>query len=334
MPRSVAPFAIALLLSFGAPAPVAHAQSTQFDAWFEVDDFASIESEIERRLRADADDRVGLLARARLGVVWHDSARLDAAVAAMERCLARSEADARCHWWLGRAFGRKALEAGTLGGLRYAGRVREHFERAAALEPQAVDIRYDLHQYYILAPSLAGGGKSKARASLAEFARLRPTEVPLLEAQLDLAEERIAEAESRLLTFAGSEDRGVRTVWQDQLAGLGFRHFSAKPPRMDDARRVFEFAAGKFPDREIFQRGLGRVAQEQGRYAEAAARFERALAIKAQPGAHYRLAQVAEKLGDTPRAIAHYEKTIRFPHGVPASVLRDASERLRVLNRV
>jgi tetratricopeptide (TPR) repeat protein len=97
---------------------------------------------------------------------------------------------------------------------------------------------------------------------------------------------------------------------------------------------VFEFAAGIFPDREIFQRGLGRVAQEQGRYAEAAARFERALAIKAQPGAHYRLAQVAEKLGDTPRAIAHYEKTIRFPHGVPASVLRDASERLRVLNRV
>lgn len=325
---------VATLLCLAAAWQTAVAQAPQFDTWFDADDFTSIEREIERRLKSDGDDRIGLIARARLGLVWHDASRLDAAVEAMERCLARNEADARCHLWLGRAFGRKALEAGTLVGVRYAGRVREHFERAAQLEPQAVEIRYDLHQFYILAPSLAGGGKSKARASLAEFARLRPAEAPLLEAQLDLAEERIAEAEALLLKLAGADDRGVRAVWQDLLAGVGFRHFSAKPPRLDDARRMFEFAATRFPDRELFQRGLGRVAQEQGRYAEAAAHFERALAIKPQPGAHYRLAQVAEKLGDTARAISHYEKTIRAPYGVPASVLRDASERLRALNRV
>jgi tetratricopeptide (TPR) repeat protein len=252
----------------------------------------------------------------------------------MERCLARHEADARCHWWLGRAYGRKALEAGMVGGVRYAGRIREHFERAAALEPQAVEIRYDLHQFYILAPSLAGGGKAKARASLAEFARLRPAEASLLQAQLDLAEERTADAESRLLAFAGADDRAVRTVWQDQLAALGFRYFAGKPPRLDDAQRVFDFAARRFPDNELFQRALGRVAQEQARYEAAALHFERALAIKPQPGAHYRLAQVAEKLGDTARAITHYEKTVRFPYGVPPAVLRDASERLRVLNKV
>lgn len=332
--HSIPALAIAALLLLSSALPTAHAQSSQFDAWFDRDDFAAIEREIERRLQADVDDRAGLIARARLGVVWRDASRLDTSIEAMERCLARHEADARCHWWLGRAYGRKALEAGTLGGLRYAGRIREHFERAVALEPQALDIRYDLHQFYILAPTMAGGGKSKARASLAEFARLRAAEAPLLEAQLDLAEERWAEAEAKLLKFAGSEERGVRAVWQDQLAGLGFRYFAAKPPRLDDARRVFEFAAARFADNELFQRGLGRVAQEQGRYTEAAAYFERALAIKAQPGAHYRLAQVAEKLGDTSRAIAHYEKTIRFPHGVPASILRDASERLRVLNRV
>jgi tetratricopeptide (TPR) repeat protein len=312
----------------------ARAQTPQFDAWFDADEFTSIEREIERRLKDDGDDRIALMARARLGLAWHDASRLDAAIASMERCLARNEADARCHLWLGRAFGRKALEAGTLGGVRYAGRVRAHFERAAQLEPQAVDIRYDLHQFYILAPSLAGGGKSKARTSLAEFARLRPGEATLLEAQLDLAEERLAEAEARLLKFAGSDDRDVRAVWQDLLAGVGFRHFSARPPRLDDARRVFEFGAARFADRELFQRGLGRVAQEQGRYADAAVHFERALAIKPQPGAHYRLAQVAEKLGDTARAISHYEKTIRAPHGVPANILRDASERLRALNRV
>jgi tetratricopeptide (TPR) repeat protein len=326
--------AIAGLLGLCTAAPALHAQAPQLDAWFDADDFASIEREIDRRLKADADDRIGLLARARLGVAWRDASRLDEAIAAMERCLARHEADARCHWWLGRAYGRKALEAGMVGGVRYAGRIREHFERAAALEPQAVEIRYDLHQFYILAPSLAGGGKAKARASLAEFARLRPAEASLLQAQLDLAEERTADAESRLLAFAGADDRAVRTVWQDQLAALGFRYFAGKPPRLDDAQRVFDFAARRFPDNELFQRALGRVAQEQARYEAAALHFERALAIKPQPGAHYRLAQVAEKLGDTARAITHYEKTVRFPYGVPPAVLRDASERLRVLNKV
>lgn len=326
--------AVAALLALCSTLPAAHAQSPQFDAWFERDDYGAVERDIERRLQADADDRVGLIARARLGVVWRDASRLDASIDAMERCLARNADDARCHLWLGRAFGRKALEAGMLAGARYAGRIREHFERAAALEPQALEVRYDLHQFYILAPAVAGGGKSKARAGLAEFARLRPAEAPLLEAQLDLAEERWPDAEAKLLKFAGSDERGVRAVWRDQLAGLGFRYFSAKPPRLDDARRVFEFAAMRFADNELFQRGLGRVAQEQGRYAAAASHFERALAIKPQPGAHYRLAQVAEKLGDTARAIAHYEKTIRSPAGVPPNILRDASERLRVLNRI
>jgi tetratricopeptide (TPR) repeat protein len=327
-------FAIAAVLGLGGAAPTSYAQTSQFDVWFDADDFASIEREIDRRLKADAGDRIGLLARARLGVAWRDDSRLEEAIAAMESCLARNEAEARCHWWLGRAYGRKALEAGMVGGVRYAGRIREHFERAAALEPQAIEIRFDLHQFYILAPSLAGGGKAKARASLAEFARLRPAEAPLLEAQLDLAEERTAEADARLLKFAGADDRGVRSVWQDQLTALGFRYFAGKPPRLDDAQRVFDFAARRFPDNELFQRGLGRVAQEQARYEAAAQHFERALAIKPQPGAHYRLAQVAEKLGDTARAIAHYEKTIRFAHGVPPAVLRDASERLRVLNKV
>jgi tetratricopeptide (TPR) repeat protein len=73
------------------------------------------------------------------------------------------------------------------------------------------------------------------------------------------------------------------------------------------------------------------VAQEQGRYEAAAAHFESALAIRPQPGAHYRLAQVAEKLGDTARAITHYEKTLRFSSGVPRSVLSDANERLKTL---
>lgn len=310
------------------------AQTPQFDAWFEAEDIGAVEREITRLRQANADDPVALIATARLGLTQRDDGRIVAGIEAMERCLQRNEADARCHLWLGRSYGRRALEAGTVAGLRYAGRIRTHFERAVELEPTSIEARFDLNQFYILAPSIAGGGKSKARESNAAFEKLRPTQATLLYAQLDLAEERFPDAERRLLGFAGSEDRGVRAVWQDQLASLGFVYFSRRPPRLDDAQRVFATAAERFPRNELFRRALGRVAQEQGRFEEAARHFEQALEIKAQPGAHYRLAQVAEKLGDKARAITHYEKTLRHGGDVPAAVLREASQRLRELQKL
>lgn len=329
--RSLAAIATTLIVTN------AGAQTPQFDAWFEAEDFAAAERESARLLARDGDDRIGLLARARGGVMQGDGARLDAAVEAMERCLARRPDDADCHLWLGRAFGRKALDAGMLTGVRYAGRIREHFARAVELAPDAIEPRYDLNQFFILAPSVVGGGKAKARDNIASFAQRRPAEAALLNAQLALAEERFDEAERLLLGFtppAGVDERGLRAVWRDQLGSLGFTYFSRKPPRLPDARRVFEFASTRFPKTELFLRGQGRVAQEEGRYEAAAALFEQALAIRPQPGAHYRLAQVAEKLGDTARAIVHYEKTLRSPQGVPGSVSRDAAERLRVLQRL
>jgi tetratricopeptide (TPR) repeat protein len=326
----------AVVFAAVVPTPSA-AQTAQFDAWFDDGDIAAAEREIARLLARDADDRSGLIARARAGVMQGDGASLDGAVEAMQRCLARRADDADCHRWLGRAYGRKALEAGMLTGVRYASRIREHFTRAVALAPDAIEPRYDLNQFYILAPSVVGGGKVRARENVDAFAQRRPAEAALLQAQLAMAEERFDDAERLLLGFTpptGSDAAGVGRVWRDQLSSLGFTYFARKPPRLDAAGRIFEFGAARFPRAELFLRGQGRVAQEQGRYEAAAALFEQALAIRPQPGAHYRLAQVAEKLGDNARAIVHYEKTLRSTQAVPGAVSRDAAERLRVLQKL
>jgi len=320
-----------LLPSLALLCGAAAAQTLQFDAWFEADEFGAIEREVARLLARDPADRSALLARARLALADPDSGRVDAGINAMEHCLKLGEGDAECHLSLGSLYGRKAIESGMVGGVRYAGRVRQHFERATALSPESIRARYRLHQFYIMAPSVVGGGKSRAREGIEAFAQLSPAQAPLLRAQLDLAEEHVAEAGTKLLGYAGGTEDGADLVWREQLSSLGFVHLSAKPPRLADAQRVFEFAASRFPRDEEFLRGLGRIAQEQGRYAVAATHFESALAIKPKPGAHYRLAQVAEKLGDTARAIQHYEKTLRIGRGVPRSVLADANERLKAL---
>ena len=321
---------LALFLAITAATLPVRAQTPQFDTWFEAENRAAIDKEIARLQAADPDDRIAQLATARLGVEL-DGARLDAGIAAVERCVARNEADADCHLWLGRAYGRKAIEAGMLAGLRYTGRIRAHFERAADLAPDWIEPRENLVQFFVLAPAIAGGGKGKAREAIAAYAQRRPVEATLLQAQLNMAEERYAEAEKRLLGFVGSDARGATEVWKNQLGSLGFVYLSSKPPRLEDSARVFAFGASRFPREELFQRGLGRVAQEQGRYAEAMTHFEQALAIRSRPGAHYRLAQVAEKLGDTAKAMLHYEKVLRIGRGVPRSALSEANERLKAL---
>ncbi len=76
---------------------------------------------------------------------------------------------AEFHLWLGRAYGHKAQEASFLKKPLWARKVREQLERAAALDPEHVAARFDLAQYYLLAPRILGGGREKAKEQAREI---------------------------------------------------------------------------------------------------------------------------------------------------------------------
>ena len=50
-----------------------------------------------------------------------------------------------------------------------ARKVRIHFEKAVKLDPDNVDARADLAEYYLKAPRILGGGKEKAEAQAHEI---------------------------------------------------------------------------------------------------------------------------------------------------------------------
>src|SRR5215470_14025817 len=68
------------------------------------------------------------------------------------------------HKWLGRVYGEKASRASFVSAVSLAGKVRDEFQRAVALDPRNVDARLDLSEFYIEAPGFVGGGIDKARA--------------------------------------------------------------------------------------------------------------------------------------------------------------------------
>ena len=104
-----------------------------------------------------------------LGRVFFHQEDYDRAIVLFGRAVELQEGHADYHLWLGRAYGRRAERASVFKQFFLARKVRKHFERAIALDPDNRAARFDLAQYYLLAPRTLGGGKEKAKEQAREI---------------------------------------------------------------------------------------------------------------------------------------------------------------------
>ena len=82
--------------------------------------------------------------------------------------------NSRFHLWLGRVYGEKADRANVLAAVGLAEKARGEFEHAVQLNPNDVDARLDLAEFYVLAPRILGGGEQKAREQAQSIGTLNP----------------------------------------------------------------------------------------------------------------------------------------------------------------
>ncbi len=124
-----------------------------------VDDAVAMLNQLIAANQADAEAHL-LLCRA-----FYSEEIQDRAVNECEAALANGlRNDARAQDWMGRAYGRKAGNAGPFAALSLAKKVRTAFETAVQLDPNNTAAVNDLSEYYVGAPSLVGGGADKASA--------------------------------------------------------------------------------------------------------------------------------------------------------------------------
>lgn len=106
-----------------------------------------------------------------LGRIAFDEEQYDRAVEWFEKAAQLVNGNAEYHLWLGRAYGHKAKRATTVQQPFLARKVKAHFEKAVALEPDNIEAREALMEYYMTAPGLLGGSKEKAREQAQEIRR-------------------------------------------------------------------------------------------------------------------------------------------------------------------
>ncbi len=131
----------------------------------------------------------------------------DRAIASARRAVARDPQNSEYHQWLGRAYGRKAEQAGMFSGFSLARKTRQEFEEAVRLNPSNITAQHDVIEFYYRAPGIVGGGDDKARRQISALAAVDPAEAHLAWGNywLDKKKPDLAEAHYRQLLLEGAK---------------------------------------------------------------------------------------------------------------------------------
>ena len=252
----------------------------------------------------------------------------DRGISACEKAVALAPNNSRYHMWLGRIYGEKADGSNFFSAASLAGKVRNEFEAAVRLDPNNVDARSDLGEFYLEAPGIVGGGRDKAEAQAQALAALDP-------AKADYLKGRIAEKKKDLVTAekeyraAIEASRGSALTWFN--LALFFRH----QQRWNDMEDAIQHAVSAQVDRPEIIMESGEVLLRSGRNVQAAVQYLRrylALNSKVEEApafkAHYLLGTALEKQGDKQGAAQEYRAALSL-----AKNFSRAQEALDRLNR-
>jgi len=273
---------------------------------------------------------------------------LDGALPLAEKAVSLDGSNAAYHYQLGAVCGEKADAASFFQKAGWAKRFKAEADKAAALDPNNVDTRFALMEFYLQAPRLMGGDKSKARDMADQIAKADPGEGYV--ADLRLANENHDTATQRTLCERALADN-IKNY--DALVSLS-RTCDLDPPVAPNAPEQLARRALKIdPDRVYGYATLARFYGRAGRLTDLdalLAEAEKTVADDLMPyyaagngllagdkdlpraeryfrkylgtvpegeepdlaTAHWRLGLVLEKEGRKPEAIAEIEAAVKM----------------------
>ncbi|HZF67114.1 MAG TPA: tetratricopeptide repeat protein [Gemmatirosa sp.] len=253
--------------------------------------------------------------------------RFDKAADAFERAAKQQDGSAVYHFWLGQAYGAQAQRANVFRQASLARRTKQEFDRAVQLDPDYLDARAGLMQFYLLAPAVMGGSVDKAREQAAEVRRRNAYRGAFLAASIAQRQKDAA--------GAMREYQALTAQYPDSAApwsALATLHAQRK--EWEQAWGVVDRMVKALPEAMVGQYAVGRLAAESGqRLDRGAAALERYLAYQPKPGepshagAHWRLGAIREAQGQREGARGEYEAALRLDPKLKGP--REALDRLR-----
>lgn len=327
--------ALALLLAVAQFSPAVHAQffkDPSLESLLTGRNYAELEKVANTRISNKPDDHQAILALAVIALRGanrpEDVVKRKASIAQSEACLARQPDVGVCHYALGSVLGVQALSEGMLKMAGSVGKIKDSLTQAVALESQWYPARSALVSFYLMAPGIVGGSKSKAR----EVAKAAHTQEQsrALEAAILLNENQDEAALQMLNAVKPSEDR----YFNDEITNLTFGAALGllNAGKTQASRPIFEKMILDRPLEPNGWWGMARVNAETGNHAEAVKLFTSLASLKGAEAfpMNYRLGISLQALGQTELAKAALTKYVNAGKGTEKSI-KDAKARLESL---
>ena len=252
----------------------------------------------------------------------------DRAIAACEKAVALAPNNSSYHLWLGRAYGEKADASSFFTAAGLAKKVRTEFERAVELDPNSVDARTDLAEFYLEAPGIVGGGQDKARAQAAKLNSLD-------DAKAHWINGRIAEKKKDLATAEQEYQAAIRADHNSADSWVNLASFYRHSGRLDQMEKAISQASSAPAKESVVLMDAAETLIRAGRnfpgaiqllrqYLTSSSTAEEAPTFKA----HYLLGTILEKQGDKNGAAQEYSAALNL-----ARNFSRAQEALKRVNR-
>jgi tetratricopeptide (TPR) repeat protein len=299
---------LVLAVLFAIPISSGAQSATDGVALFRARRYAEARSAFETAVKANGNDARAAYYLGRIALVEGNAGKAEDW---LERAVKLDGRNADYHHWLGRAYSREALRAGKFRQMKLAGRIRDEFKAAVALDPDDVEARFDLLQYYLVVPGIMGGSDEKAREQAAEIRSRNPFRGHL--AAGAIAEHRKDNA------GAEREYTAAVTAFPDSLQGAyALASFYGRRAQWDRAFALCErlIAEQKDPVASYY---FGRMASMSGQRLDRGAELLREY-VQRRPddtdpslaSAHYRLGLIYEKQGKRDLAKQEFATTVQL----------------------
>ncbi|MEK6650122.1 MAG: tetratricopeptide repeat protein [Bacteroidota bacterium] len=257
-------------------------------------------------------------------VLMHREIRdLEGASDHIEEAVDRNPNNADYQYLLGGIYGQTASSAGIFKQAFLAPKIKKAFLRAVELDPNHVEARISLAQYYLMAPGIMGGDDEEGFRQLDEATKRNERRGRLAKAAMLERKNRLPEAEEQLKALTAS----LPTDW---IPHKNLGYFYLRRNRFDESLRSMQRYVALRPDTSDAFDSFGEVQLAAGRTDDAIITLKKGLAIEPNLGSSlFLLGQAYEKKGMKAEAKEAYQKAILNDRSEQRKKL--AVERLKAL---
>lgn len=228
----------------------------------------------------------------------------------LEKAVELNPRSSEAYDWLGKAYGTQAQKASKFRQPFLASKTKSAWEKAIALDPNNIEARSDMIQYYLQAPGFLGGSKEKAKEQAIEVRKRSPYRGAFVAASvcIGMKDEMCAE----------NELKSVISSYPD--SSLGYTTLAALYANAKQYDKAFVIAETRLklkPTDAAAMYSFGRTASMSGQNLDRGEQFLKeylASPLPNGPGvanAHYRLGLIAEKRGAKDVARREYQAALR-----------------------